>query len=340
MLKKVAIHEAVGLVLGHDITKVIPGGFKGPAFRRGHIIREEDIQGFLDIGKEHVFILQPEDGEVHEEEAALRIAHAVAGPGLTLSKPKEGRVNLISEKRGIVKVNVPILDEINLINEIMIATIHNNTVCDEGKTVAGMRIIPLYIKDQQLATLEDIARRHHPVISLLPLKAKKVGLIVTGNEVFKGRIKDGFSPILHRKVEALGCNVNIETVVPDDSDLISRTILDFQGKGSEIILCCSGMSVDPDDVTPEGIRDSGAQVRFYGLPVLPGAMFLYAKLGDVPVLGVPACVLHAQTTAFDLLFPRLLAGEDLSYENTRELGHGGLCLKCDKCDYPVCPFGK
>jgi len=213
-------------------------------------------------------------------------------------------------------------------------------LCSLGKTVAGMRIIPLYVEEQRLAKLEEVARRHQPVISLHPLKTKRVGLIITGNEVFKGRIKDGFSPILHRKVEELGCSVNNETLVPDDSDLIARTILDFQSKGSEVILCCSGMSVDPDDVTPEGIRKSGAQVRFYGLPVLPGAMFLYAKLADTPVLGVPACVLHAPTTAFDLLFPRLIAGEDLSYEDTREHGHGGLCLKCDKCDYPVCPFGK
>ena len=320
MLKKVAINEAVGLVLGHDITKVIPGGFKGPAFRRGHIIREEDIQGFLDIGKEHVYVIRLEDGEVHEEDAALRIARAVAGPGLTLSKPKEGRVDLIAEQRGIIKIDVPVLDEINLISDIMIATIHNNTLCNQGKTVAGMRIIPLYIEEQRLAKLEDIARRHQPVIRLRPLQAKRVGLIITGNEVFKGRIKDGFSPILHRKVEELGCSVNNETLVPDDSDLIARTILDFQAKGSEVILCCSGMSVDPDDVTPEGIRKSGAQVRFYGLPVLPGAMFLYAKLGDTPVLGVPACVLHAPTTAFDLLFPRLIAGEDLSLRRHSRTG--------------------
>ena len=340
MLRKVAINEAVGLVLGHDITKVIPGGFKGPVFRRGHIIREEDIQGFLDIGKEQVFVIQLEDGEVHEEEAALRIATAVAGPGLTLSKPKEGRVDLTAEQRGIIKIDVPAVNEINMISDIMIATIHNNTVCNQGQTVAGMRIIPLYIEEGKLAKLEDLARCHQPVIRLRPLQSKRVGLIITGNEVFKGRIKDGFSPILHRKVEELGCNVNNEKLVPDDSDLIARTILDFQTKGSEVILCCSGMSVDPDDVTPEGIRKSGAQVHFYGLPVLPGAMFLYAKLGDVSVLGVPACVLHAPTTAFDLLFPRLLTEEDLSYEDTRELGHGGLCLKCDKCYYPVCPFGK
>jgi hypothetical protein len=340
MLRKVGINEAVGLVLGHDITKVVPGGFKGPAFRRGHIIRQEDIQGFLDIGKEHVFVISLEDGEIHEEEAAIRIAQAVAGPGLTLSKPKEGRVNLVAEKLGIVKIDLPVLNEINMIGEIIVATMHNNTVCDEGKTIAGMRIIPLYIGEQKLAKLEDIARRHQPVIGLLPLKAKRVGLIVTGNEVFKGRIKDGFSPIIHKKVKALGCNVNNETVVPDDSDLIARAILDFQSKGSEVILCCSGMSVDPDDVTPEGIRKSGAQVQFYGLPVLPGAMFLYAKLADVPVLGLPACVLYDPTTAFDLLFPRLLAGEDLSFENTRELGHGSLCLKCEICTYPVCPFGK
>lgn len=340
MIKQIKVENAVGMILAHDVTLVIPSGFKGPAFSRGHIIRKEDIPEFLNIGKEHIFVLQLEEGEVHEEEAALRIARAVAGQGLTCSKPKEGRVDLTANSRGVLKINVGLLDELNMLGDIIISTMHNNTVCNEGRTVAGMRIIPLYIEDRKLSRLEKIAGEHYPVIELKPLKPKKVGLIVTGSEVYKGRITDGFSPVLHRKVESLGCTVNNETVVPDDADVIARTVVDFQAGGSEIILCCSGMSVDPDDVTPEGIRKSGAQVRFYGLPVLPGAMFMYARLGDTPVLGVPACVLYAPTTAFDLLFPLIMLGEEPTFEETRKLGHGGLCLKCAPCTYPICPFCK
>ena len=340
MINKVRIEEAIGMTLAHDLTKVIPGGFKGPAFRRGHIITKDDIPELLSIGKEHVFVMNLAEGEVHEEEAALRIAKAVMGQGLSHSLPSEGRVNITTTSAGLIKINVTALDEINLLGDIIIATVHNNMVCKKGTTVAGTRIIPLFISEDKLIKMEQIASKNQPVMTLAPMKLKKIGLIVTGNEVFKGLIKDGFSPILHKKIEALGCSVNNETIVPDDPDVIGRTIQTFKANGSQVILCCSGMSVDPDDATPEGIRKSGANVFFYGLPVLPGAMFLYAKSGNVHILGVPACVLHAPSTAFDVLFPIVLTGEELTFDETRKLGHGGLCLKCAQCNYPVCPFCK
>ena len=340
MISKIRVEEAVGMALAHDLTKVVPGGFKGPAFKRGHIITKDDIPELLSIGKEHVFVLELAEGQVHEEEAALRIAKAVMGKGLSHSLPSEGRVNLKTTAAGLLKINIAALDEINLIGDIIVATLHNNTVCKEGTTVAGMRIIPLFTSEEKLSQMEQIARKNKPVITIAPMKLKKIGLIITGNEVFKGRIKDAFSPILHKKIEALGCVVNNEEIMPDDPDIIARTIQNFKVKDSEVILCCSGMSVDPDDATPQGIRKSGADVRFYGLPVLPGAMFLYAKLDNVHVLGVPACVLHAPTTAFDALFPIVLTGEELSFESTRPMGHGGLCIKCPECSYPVCPFCK
>ena len=340
MIRKVKVEEAVGMSLAHDLTKVVPGGFKGPAFKRGHIITKDDIPELLNIGKENVFVLELVEGQVHEEEAAIRIAKAVMGQCLAHSLPSEGRVNLKTTSPGLIKINVPALDEINLLGDIIIATVHNNTVCKEGMTVTGTRIIQLFTSEDKLTQMEQIARKNQPVITLTPMKLKNIGLIVTGNEVFKERIKDGFSPILHKKIEALGCTVNNEAIVPDDPDVIARTIQTFKTKGSEVILCCSGMSVDPDDVTPEGIRKSGAEVRFYGLPVLPGAMFLYAKLKNVHILGVPACVLHASFTAFDALFPIVLTGEELTFAETRKFGHGGLCLKCTQCNYPVCPFCK
>ena len=262
------------------------------------------------------------------------------GKGLTHSLPSEGRVNLKTTAAGLLKINVAALDEINLLGDIIIATIHNHTVCKKDTTVAGTRIIQLFTIRSEIGANGKSRRKNQPVITLVPMKLKNIGLIVTGNEVFKGRIKDGFSPILHQKIEALGCTVNNEEIVPDDPEIIARTIQTFKAKGSEVILCCSGMSVDPDDVTPQGIRKSGAEVRFYGLPVLPGAMFLYAKLDNVHILGVPACVLHASSTAFDALFPVVLAGEELTFAETRKMGHGGLCLKCDECNYPVCPFCK
>ena len=340
MITKVKVEEAIGMTLAHDVTKVVPGKSKGPAFRRGHVVRREDIPELLNIGKEHIFMLRLEEGEVHEDEAALRIADAVMGPGLKRSTPNEGRVDLTTLDRGVARINVPALEEINLLGRLIVATMHNGTVCDEGTPVAGMRIIPLCIGEEELARVEKIAERAYPVVGIAPFKLSKVGLIITGNEVSKGRIEDRFTPVLHEKVEAYGCTVECETIVPDDSSLIASTIVDFQEKGCEVILCSSGMSVDPDDATPEGIRKSGAQVSFYGLPVLPGAMFMYANLSGTHILGVPACVLHSHATAFDRLFPTILTGEALTFEDTRKLAHGGLCLKCDQCAYPVCPFCK
>jgi hypothetical protein len=340
MINKVRAEDAVGLTLAHDVTKVVPGSYKGPAFRKGHVIRQEDIPELLNIGKEHVFILDLGEGEVHEDDAAIRMAVAVMGRGLIRSSPSEGRVDLKASHAGIVRVNVPALNEINSLGEMIIATVHDATVCREGMAVAGMRIIPLCIQETKLSNVEQIALGSGPVIDVSPFILKTIGLIITGNEVSKGRIEDGFSPVLRSKVAAFGCEVNNHAVVPDDSEVIARTIREFQEDGSEVILCSSGMSVDPDDVTPKGVLASGAEVRFYGLPVLPGAMFMHGKLGRSHILGVPACVLHSPATAFDRLFPIILTGQELTFENTRGLGHGGFCLKCDRCSYPVCPFLK
>ncbi len=340
MINKVRVEEAIGMPLAHDITKVVPGSSKGPAFRRGHIVKTEDIPEFLRIGKEHVFVLDLEKGQVHEEEAALRIANAVMGEGLTHSLPSEGKVDLTTTSVGLIKIDVAALEKINMLDEIAIATVHSNTVCKADMTVASMRITPLYIPDEKLTRMEQIARESQPVIRLASFKLKNTGLIIVGNEVLKGRIQDRFSPVMRKKVEALGCTVNNQVIVPDDPDIIAQTILAFKEKGSEVILCCGGMSVDPDDVTREGVQRSGAQERFYGLPVIPGAMSLYATLGNAHVFGVPAGTLHSSAVAFDMLFPIILTGEALTFEETRKLGHGGLCLKCTQCSFPVCPFCK
>ena len=217
MMKKVRIEDAIGMALAHDLTKVVPGGFKGAAFKRGHIITKDDIPELLSIGKEHIFVMELAANQIHEEEAAIRIAKAIMGQNLTNSAPSEGRVNLKATSPGLLKINVPALDEINLLGDLIIATLHNNTVVKTGTTVAGTRIIQLYTTEEKLAQLEQIAKKNQPLITIAPLKLKKIGMIVTGNEVFKGRIKDGFSPIVRKKVEALGCTVNNQAIVPDDA---------------------------------------------------------------------------------------------------------------------------
>jgi molybdopterin biosynthesis enzyme len=340
MLKKIKVNDAVGMVLGHDMTKVVPGQFKGVAFHRGHIIREEDIPEFLNIGKEHIYIMEPGANMVHEEEAAQRIAVAAAGNAFELTKPSEGRVNVKAKSRGLLKVNLSLLRQINAISEIIFATQHTNTVCRPGETVAGTKIIPLYIAEAKLKKLEDLCRAKGKVIEIVPLLSKKVGVVITGSEVFKGRIKDKFGDTIRKKVEALGSTVNRQKIVTDDKDMIAGAVKEMKDSGSDIIFVCGGLSVDPDDVTVDGVRASGAKVITYGAPVFPGSMFLFASLQGTPVLGAPACVIHNEATIIDVVLPRILAGEVVKKRDIIEYGHGGLCLNCEACEFPVCPYCK
>jgi hypothetical protein len=328
------------MVLGHDITKVIPGKFKGPAFRRGHVIRSEDIPELLSLGKEHIYVMELQEGEVHEEEAALRIAVAIGGAGVEFSQPKEGRVNLKAKDAGLLKINTHLLKEINSLGEIIVATLHNNSVCHPGMIVAGTKIVPLFTTEPKLSEAEKMCRTGGKVIEVRPIQNKKVGIVITGNEIFKGIIQDKFGEVIKKKSEAFGSVINHQVIVPDDSDTIAQAINETKATGSEVIIVCGGLSVDPDDVTVEGVRKSGACLISYGAPVMPGAMFLYAILDDVPILGAPAAVSHNPSTIFDPILPRVLCEEKLSREDIIELGHGGLCLNCEECSFPVCPFGK
>jgi molybdenum cofactor synthesis domain-containing protein len=340
MLRKVKLDEAVGMVLGHDVTKVVPGKFKGPVFRRGHIIQKEDLPGLLSIGKEHIYVIDLEEGEVHEEEAAIRIANAIGGNGVELSKPKEGRVNLIARVRGLLKINVALLREINSLEEILVATLHNNTVCHPGMIVAGTKIVPLFTTDAKLREVEKICRIKGKIVEVKPIPKKKVGVVITGNEIYKGIIQDKFGEVIRRKCEALGSTVNYQVIVPDNADMIAKAVKEAKTEGSDVIVVCGGLSVDPDDVTVEGVRQSGARLISYGAPVMPGAMFLYAILDDIPILGAPVAASYYPSSVIDIILPRVLCGEKLSRGDIIELGHGGICLNCEKCSFPVCPFGK
>ena len=340
MLKKVKLDEAIGMVLAHDVTKVIPGRFKGPGFRRGHVIREEDIPELLKIGKEHVYVMELGAGEVHEEEAALRIAQAIAGSGIEFSQAGEARVNLKAKIPGLLKIAVSLLKEINSLGEITIATLHNNTVCQVGTTVTGIKVTPLIINENSLREVEKICQSKGKVIEVIPIKQKRVGIVITGNEVFEGRIEDKFGKVMRRKVKALGSVIGHEVIVPDNIDMIAQALMELKAKGSEIIVACGGLSVDPDDVTVAGVRRAGAEIISYGAPVMPGAMFLYAMWGDIPIVGAQAAVIYHSITIFDLILPRVLAEEKICRQDIVELGHGGLCLNCEKCSFPVCPFGK
>lgn len=338
-MKEVAVEQAVGTVLAHDLTQIIPGQYKGPKFKKGDVIKEEDIPVLLSMGKKHLYVLEKGDNDVHENEAAFRVASKAAGSGIELTEPSEGKIELRAAVDGLLKIDREKIFKLVSQDEIMFATIHENTVVKKGDKLAGTRIIPLFISEEAMNTAEEILGES-PVIKIKPLHEMKVGVVTTGSEVYKGIIEDAFGPVLEKKFGALGSKVCKQLFADDDEQMIADCIKQLVDEGMDIIGITGGMSVDPDDRTPSGIRLAGGEVVSYGAPVLPGAMFMLSYIGKVPVVGLPGCVMYSRTSVFDLIVPRLLAGEKITKEDINRLAHGGLCLNCETCTYPACGFGK
>ncbi|GAA0180257.1 molybdopterin-binding protein [Clostridium sediminicola] len=338
-MKKIDVHDAIGSVLCHDITQIIPGEIKDRAFKKGHIIKEEDVKVLLSLGKDHIYVWEHKEGTLHENEAAERLKDLAAGKGISFSEVKEGKISFIAEYDGLLKINTEILMEVNSIGEIIIATRHNNYPVKKGDKLAATRVIPLIIDEEKIIEAEKITEGK-TIVEVMPYDKLKVGIVTTGNEVYHGRIKDAFGPVIRKKVEHYNCEVIEQKIVYDDSDMISQAIEELIQKGADMVVCTGGMSVDPDDVTPIGIKKTGAEIISYGAPVLPGAMFLLSYRGKTPILGLPGCVMYAKTTIFDLVLPRVLAGDKITKKDLAAYGHGGLCLECDVCRYPNCSFGK
>lgn len=339
-MKEVPVGEAVGMVLCHDITEIVPGEFKGCAFKKGHIIQKEDIPHLLDIGKRNIYVWEKDENLLHEDEAGLRIANAAVGKGLSLKGPREGKVEFIAALDGILRINTEALFELNRIEEVMCATMHGNRTVKKGTTVAGTRVIPLVIDAQKIIQAEKICKDCYPLLEVQGMRKLSVGLVTTGSEVYHGRITDKFGPVIRAKVEEFGSHVEEQVLVDDSVEMIKNAIISMVDKGYNMICLTGGMSVDPDDRTPSGIRAAGGEVISYGAPVLPGAMFMLAYIGDVPVIGLPGCVMYVRTSVFDLVLPRLMAGEKLGREDIVRFAYGGLCLGCKDCHYPDCGFGK
>jgi molybdenum cofactor synthesis domain-containing protein len=340
-MKMVPVQSAIGMVLCHDVTRIIPGRSKGPAFKKGRILLEEDVPMLLSMGKEHVYVwdIQAGSGLLHEDEAAVRIAQAAAGRHIALSTPSEGKVNLAATIDGLLKIDLDALFDVNA-EGIIFACLHTHQRVAKGKTIAGTRVIPLVIEEHKVERVERICARHRPLIEVMPFKKFKVGIVTTGSEVYHGRIEDQFGPVVREKLGEFGCSVIGQTLVSDDQKRIVEEIRSFLNLGAEMIVVTGGMSVDPDDVTPAAIRECGARVVTYGVPVLPGSMFMLAYLGDVPLLGLPGCVMYHKTSIFDVILPRLLAGDAITRKDFAQMAHGGLCVHCKECRYPDCGFAK
>lgn len=340
-MKVVKTENSVGMVLGHDITEIVPGEFKGVAFKKGHVIMESDIERLLRIGKEHIYIFELNENELHEDEAALELGNLICGNGVHFtSPPHEGKINIEPDYKGLLKINRDALDDVNELGDICLATIHGDRTINEGELIGGCRVIPLKIDKSKIDEVRDIINNKGKIFEVKPFKTLKAAIIVTGSEVSKGRIEDKFGPVVEKKLLKFKTEVFYKTIVPDDLDIIKETIFKCKDMGAELIVVTGGMSVDPDDKTPGAIKATGANIVSYGTPVLPGAMLLFAYLDGIPVFGLPGCVMFSATTAFDIILPRVMAGESISRRDITRMGYGGQCLKCDVCTFPNCHFGK
>lgn len=332
--------DAVGHALCHDMTQIIPGEFKGPRFKKGHVVTAEDVPVLLSMGKERLYVLELDAGMLHEDDAAERLCALCLGDGMTRGAASEGKIELFAARDGLLRVDRERLNAVNAVDELMIATRHGDTAVRAGDKLAGTRVIPLVIDEKKLIEAERIAGGR-PLLELLPFKLRRAGVVTTGGEVFHGRVADQFTPVVARKLAAFGVAVTEHRVVDDGLENIRAAIDELRGTDVELILCTGGMSVDPDDNTPGAIRASGARVVTYGAPVLPGAMFLLGYFEDGRcVMGLPGCVMHAGATIFDVVLPRVAAGLTLTRRDFTDLGEGGLCLGCSPCTYPNCGFGK
>lgn len=339
-MKLIKTTDAVGHVLCHDLTQIIPGEFKGARFRKGHVVTQEDIPVLLSMGKENLYVWEMQPGIVHENDAAERLCALCISEGMDRSEVKEGKIELTAARAGLFTVDGARLRAVNAIDELMIATRHGNTPVQPGDKLCGTRVIPLVIAEEKLVQAEQ-AVGGTPILRILPYKLRTCAIITTGSEVYSGRIEDKFTPVLIKKLAAYGIEVTKHTTVDDGIDRIEEAIREARAEKPDLILCTGGMSVDPDDNTPGAIKKSGANIVTYGAPVLPGAMLLLGYYDDgTPVLGLPGCVMYARATVFDLVLPRIAAGVRLCKEDFVQMGEGGLCLGCTPCHYPACPFGK
>ncbi len=339
-MKLMKTEEAVGQILCHDITQIIPGVTKDAVFRKGHIIRKEDVPVLLSVGKDHIYIWENDEHMLHENDAAEVLYSMCENEHMRSTNVKEGKIELIAECDGLLKVDSEKLNKINSLGEMMIACRHGNFPVKKGDKLAGMRVIPLVIEKEKMEHAKEVCGED-PIFELKQFHHKKVGIVTTGNEVYHGRIEDKFTPVLKEKLAEYDAELIGHRISDDNPDRVTGYIRELLDLGAELVLCSGGMSVDPDDRTPLAIRSTGADIVTYGAPVLPGAMFMLAYYnGNIPIVGLPGCVMYAKRTVFDLVLPRLLANEILKKEDLDCLGEGGLCLSCPVCTFPNCGFGK
>lgn len=339
-MRKIRVEDAVGETLCHDMTGISAKGVKGVMFKRGHIIEQDDVPALLNIGKSHVFAWEPDADEVHEDDAALALAEVICGANIVFDKkPSEGKIQLNAAVDGLFCLNREALRKINSVPDYTVACLPNFSKVTKNQKLCGLRIVPLVTKRHNVEEAVRIANENAPIFSVLPYKPLKSGVIITGSEVYYGRIQDKFEPVMRKKLQGFGAETLGFTKCPDDLDMILNAVHSFKNQGAELILLTGGMSVDPDDLTPTAIRQSGAEIITQGVPMQPGNMLTMAELDGTILIGVPGASMHFPTTSLEVFLPRIFAGLKIKKEEIPGYGEGGLCMGCTECRYPICYFG-
>ena len=323
MIDEIRVEDAVGLPLLHDFTAIMEDGFKGVLFKRGHVVEESDIEALKNIGKDHIYVGELEADQVHEEDAIAEISDALFGANIEASDVSEGKINLTSKVKGIFIIDRALLRKINEIGDYTITSKKSYSKVEEGDKLVGARIVPLWTERRQVEKAKEILKAG-PIFEVKEFKKLKVGCIITGDEVYYGRIKDAFRPVLMEKLAEFDAEVLGYEFLPDDEDKVVEAYEKFKEKGADLVIFTGGMSVDPDDITPRAIRKTGAEVIVQGIPMQPGNMLMVARDGGVYLMGVPGASIHSKITSFDFFLPRVFAGIDLKREDFLEMAEGGL----------------
>ncbi|AND84046.1 molybdopterin biosynthesis protein [Clostridium tyrobutyricum] len=339
-MKKIKAKDAVGMSICHDMTRIIPGKSKGVAFKKGHIITEDDLSILEKMGKENIYVYEDKPGFIHEDDSALRIGNAICNSReFDFSDIKEGKLNIHSKRSGLIKIDREKLYELNRIEDISITTVYDNIIVSEGEKIASCRIIPMFTKKINIKKLEGICS-FGKLFSVKPFLKKKIHLIITGNEIFKGLVEDAFYDTLKPKIEYYGSSIIRTLKLPDDDKLIENQIIRSVEQGADIVICTGGMSVDEDDLTPTSIIRASNEVITHGAPVQPGNMFMLAYRNKIPIVGIPTAAIYNKITLFDKVLPMLLCNEKPDGDFFIKLSLGGLCRSCSECHYPNCTYCK
>jgi molybdopterin biosynthesis enzyme len=321
-----------GAVLARDIA------IDGERWPKGRRLSAADLARLASadpsVAPDGMTVLVLEPGDVHEDEAALRLAAAVAGDGLTRRGPSQSRVDLVAATAGVVHVRVDVLERLNRLDPLEVFTTFDGSVVDAGDLVASVKIAPHVVDEATLERAERVASRGAKVVSIASFVARRVAVVV--KESIHAPARERFEASVRAKVEGLGSRVVSFDYVADDPDAVEASLAAATRSADpvDLVLTAGGGSTDPSDAFFVALHRLGGRVVRRGVPAHPGSMLWLARLGRTALLGLPTCGAYSKATAADLLLPRLLAGEPASAATVARLGHGGILTRDQRFRFP------